>query len=330
MSFSLKRSKRHVHLAVNTYMKKTTLVILLFFSISTFCWSQNYKRVDSIILTYPEKFSSTSKIAKQISFDFNNDFDKVRAIYSWITNNIAYDPSEYGKYNFEYSTKAELKKKEIKYKKKLSSRVLSKGKAVCEGYSTLFTVICNNLNIKSTIVTGNAKTLVKDIGKRFYSDHAWNIVLIENKEYLIDATWGAGTYQQGRFEKKVNYFHYLTEPRLFIKKHYPDYYDNALLTEKIEKQDFLNGPLIYENDFELKNPINGIIKKSEVNKVKFSFLTDIKISSITYKIDNENYQVDEFENNENLEFEIDLSNLKRQRELVFYFDYKPIIAFKLK
>ena len=75
------------------------------------------------------------------------------------------------------------------------------------------------LNIKSKIITGNAKTLVKDIGKRYHSNHAWNIVIIENKAYLIDATWGAGTYNT-HFEKKVNYFYFLTDPSLFIKKHY--------------------------------------------------------------------------------------------------------------
>jgi transglutaminase/protease-like cytokinesis protein 3 len=285
--------------------------------------------VDSIVLTYPERFSSASKIAKRISSDFSNEFDKVRAVYTWITNNIVYNPNEYGKYNFEYSTKREFEKKENKLEKKLSSRTISKGKAVCEGYSTLFTAICDNLNIKSKVVTGSSKIVVKDIGKRYYSDHAWNIVLIENQEYLIDATWGAGNYNN-RFEKKVDYFYFLTDPNLFIKKHYPDYYENAVLIEKIEKKDFLNGPLIYNYDFKLINPTSGIIRKSEVDKIKFTFSSNKNVSSISFDIDRENHQVTEFENNENLEFEIDLSELKRERKLILYFDYEPIIAFKLE
>jgi len=310
-------------------MKKRTLVILILICISPFCWSQNYKKVDSIVLTYPTKFNSPSKIAKRISADFSTDFDKVRAVFTWIANNVTYDPAEHGKFNFDYSSKAELEKEEIKYEKKLSTRVISKGKAVCEGYSTLFKVICDNLNIKSKIVNGSAKTLVKDIGKRYYSNHAWNIVMIDNKKYLIDATWGAGTFED-HFEKDINYFYFLTDPNLFIKKHYPDYYENALLQEKVDKQDFLNGPLYYNYDFVLKNPTSGIIKKSEVGKVKFRFITGKKIRSVSYNIDKENYEIDKFENNGDLEFEIDLSDLKRQRELVFYFDYEPIIAFKLE
>ena len=55
-----------------------------------------------------------------------------------------------------------------------------------------------------------------------------------------------------------------------------------------------------------------------------------RISSVSYNIDKNYYQVDKFENNGNLEFEIDLSDLKRERELVFYFNNEPIIAFKLQ
>lgn len=296
---------------------------------STLGWSQNYKKADSIVLKYPEKFSSTSKIAKQINSDFSNDFDKIRAIYTWITNNIVYDPKEYGKYNFSYSTKKDFDLKQSEYETKLSTRVVSKRKAVCEGYSVLFKVICDHLNIKSKVVSGSSKTLVKDIGKRYFSDHSWNIVTIENKEYLIDTTWGAGTYNNG-FEKQVDYFYFLTNPNLFIKKHYPDNYENSLLIETIEKQDFLNGPLIHNYDFELVNPMNGIIKKKEVNTVKFKFLTKNKVNSISYYIDKKSYLVTNLKNDNNLEFEIDFSEIKIGRTLSLYFDNKPIIEFKLE
>lgn len=310
-------------------MKKQTLVIFIFIVFSTLGWSQNYKKVDSIVLTYPTKFSTVTKLADRISSDFSTDFDKVRATYTWIANNVVYDPTEYGKYNFSYETKSELEKKEIKFQKKLSTRVISKNKAVCEGYSILFKIICDNLDIQSKIVTGGSKTTITDIGRRYYSNHAWNIVEIENRKYLIDVTWGAGTYRNG-FEKNVDYYFYLTDPNQFIKKHYPDNYENSLLKEKIEKEDFLNGPLMYNNDIELKEPISGIIKKAEVSKVKFSFKTDREIDTLTYNIGKENHQVDVFEKNGNLEFEIDLSDLNRQKSLIFYFDYKPIIGFKIK
>lgn len=91
----------------------------------------------------------------------------------------------------------------------------------------------------------------------------------------------------------------------------------------------MNGPLIYNNDIELKEPINGIIEKTKASKVKFSFKTDKKIGTLTYVIGKENHKVNVFKKNGNCEFEIDLSNLNRQKSLIFYFDYKPIIGFKI-
>jgi hypothetical protein len=310
-------------------MKRCFYIFVIFSLLSTLGWSQNYKNVDSIVLKYPGKFGSTSKIAKRINSDFSNDFDKIRAIYTWVTNNIVYDPKEYGKYNFSYSTKKDFDLKQSEYETKLSTRVISKRKAVCEGYSVLFKVICDHLNIKSKVVSGCSKTLVKDIGKRYSSDHSWNIVRIEKKDYLIDTTWGAGTYNNG-FEKQVNYFYFLTKPNLFIKNHYPDNYENSLLTETIEKQDFLDGPLIHNYDFELVNPLSGIIKKSEVNTIKFKFLTKNKVNSVLCYIDKKNSPVTNFKNGDNLEFEIDISKIKTGRTLSLYFDSKLIIEYKLE
>ncbi|MEO8515162.1 MAG: transglutaminase domain-containing protein [Flavobacterium sp.] len=309
-------------------MKKQTLVILFIF-FSAFCWSQHYEKVDSIVLRYPKKFSSTLKIANQISSDFSNDHDKVRAVYTWITNNIIYDPSEFADYAIQYSTEAERDKAENEFRKKLSSRVLLKSKAVCEGYTTLFAVICDNLNIKSKIVRGGSKTLVSDIGKPYSSNHTWNIVVIDNKEYLIDVTWGAGSYED-RFVKKIDYSYFLTDPKQFIKNHYPDDYQNALLKEKIEKQEFLNAPVIHNFDFELIYPINGIIKKREAGQIKFKFLTQKKVNSILYNIDRKTYIIKEFKNNGSLEFVIDLSKLKNGKELILFFDQKEIVDFKLE
>lgn len=33
-----------------------------------------------MVLTYPTKFSSVSKLAKRINTDFSNDFEKTRAV----------------------------------------------------------------------------------------------------------------------------------------------------------------------------------------------------------------------------------------------------------
>ncbi|WP_181896320.1 transglutaminase domain-containing protein [Seonamhaeicola aphaedonensis] len=286
--------------------------------------------MDSIALSYPSKFSTPEKLAKRISKDFQNDFEKLRALYTWIANNVIYDPAESGKFLYEYSNKREFERKEEKFNNKLSNRVISKKKAICQGYATLFKKVCDELNIKSKYVSGASKTEIKDIGKRFFSDHAWNIVLIDNKEYLIDVTWGAGTYSN-YFQKKLNYFYFLTDPKLFIKKHYPDYFENAILKEKIKEEEFLNAPLVYNYDYELINPQTGIIKMHESDKVQFVFSTEKPVTSINYRLNNENHSITNFTQvNNMLKFDINLSKFNRAKELILFFNYKTVIGFKIK
>lgn len=310
-------------------MKKQILFLLLFSFLSAFCEAQDYKKVDAVVMDYPKSFSSTKKLAQRIAADFSNDFEKVRAAYTWIANNIVYDPVESRGYHIEYSTKAEL---EIQLKKNdaaLSSRALSTKRAVCQGYSTLFKVVCEELKIPTKMVSGSSKTNVRDIGKKYISDHAWNIVTIGNKDYLIDVTWGAGTYSN-RFEKNLNYIYFLSDPYLFIKKHYPDNYEHALLKEKIGQQEFLNGPLIYNYDFKLIEPTNGILKKATGGKMKFRFSAPKKVKDITYLSGGKPYKVTPFTSNNNLEFTIDLSRLKKEKDLVLFFDFDSVIGFKLE
>ncbi len=306
------------------------IIIILFLSISLLAYSQNNKVVDSLVLSYPKSFNSSEKLAEKISNDFSNEYEKVRAVYVWITNNISYDFNEKGVLNYEYSTKSERIKKETKHNKKLAKRVISKGKAVCEGYSVLFNSICKNLNIDSKIVLGNAKTDINDIGNRYYSNHAWNIVVINDENYLIDTTWGAGFYQS-RFIKQFDDFYFQTDPELFIKTHYPNDFKDSLLNKKIEKEDFLNSPMFYDYKYELINPIDGIIEIPENRIIEFEFESKDGVVSVSCNI-NDKYFIDpEFtDENNKVKFELDLSDFPRAKELVIHFNFEPTIGFKLK
>ena len=309
-------------------MKKSIIILfLLSFSI---VYSQNNKLVDSLVLTYPKRFSSSEKLANKISIDFSNEYDKVRAVYFWITNNITYDFNEKGAFNYEYSGNAERIKKETKHNKKLTKRVISKGKAVCEGYSVLFNSICKNLNIDSRIVLGNAKTRVNDIGKRYHSNHAWNIVIINNEKYLIDTTWGAGFYES-RFVKQFDDFYFQTDPKLFIKSHYPDDFINSLLIEKIEKEEFLNSPMYFNYGYELVKPNGGLINLSENKIIEFEFESELDVLSVSCNIDEKQFiDLEYTDENNKVKFEINLSDFPKVKELVIHFNYKPIIGFRLK
>lgn len=307
------------------------MLFLLFVLMSSTIISQNYQRVDSIVMTYPKNINSTNKLAKKISGDFSDDYEKVRAVYSWIVNNIVYEPTEYGKFKFKYTSQEEFEIKQKTYRGRLAFRVLSKRKAVCEGYSVLFHVLCNELGIKAIYVSGSSKTRINDIGKRFSSDHSWNIVEIGENRYLIDATWGAGTYNT-HFVKNVNYSYFFTDPENFIYNHYPDNYEYALLDEVITKEEFLENPVVYDFEYKIVSPQKGILYKNELDKVVFKFLAKNKVGSISYKIGKDVYLVDEvFDEDDAISFRTSTeSSSSKGRELVIYFDNKAVAGFRLK
>jgi len=57
------------------------------------------------------------------------------------------------------------------------------GRAVCEGYSTAFKLLCDAVGISCIILFGTAKT------SNNVENHAWNIVKLSGKCYHVDVTW---------------------------------------------------------------------------------------------------------------------------------------------
>lgn len=311
-------------------MRFVILFIFNFLLLSQIVNSQNASILDSIVLTYPERFSHPKDLANLILRDFHADEEKALAIYTWIVNNIAYDRSVYNKFIYHYGSEEERLKKEERYKYKLSKYVISRGVGVCKSYSVLFEVLCDLTNLNSRIVIGCSKTKIGRIGGKCYSDHAWNIVEINEKEYLVDATWGAGGFFENEFVREVNYGYFMTDPDIFIKNHYPDDYDNSLLNYEYDKDLFLNSPLIFNSfnkDYELIHPIDGVLMEKEI---QFRIETTNQISSISYTLGKQQYYVDNYLHNDDvLTFTIDITNLK-SRELLVFINENPLFGFKLK
>ena len=109
-----------------------TFVLLFFLLISPKISSQDYERVDAILTMYPNTFDNAEKLSKFIARDFDSEEDKVRAIYTWIIQNIAYDPDEYKKFDYTFTNYRERNEKDEKLRAKIIERTLQKGTAVCE------------------------------------------------------------------------------------------------------------------------------------------------------------------------------------------------------
>ncbi len=105
------------------------------------------------------------------------DYDKVKAIYDWICQNITYDYDnlEDDSYKLKYSAYAALHDK----------------KAVCQGYANLLYRMLLEAGVDCRIITGTGNG----------GGHAWNIVKLGSKWYNVDVTWDAGKRTYSYFLK---------------------------------------------------------------------------------------------------------------------------------
>ena len=137
-----------------------------------------------------------------------SELEKVRAIYSWITHNIDYDVAAYKNGNKRIN--------------KNNRDILDRRKAVCFGYATLFREMCKRANIKAALISGYSKGTLTAQPKLDRPDHAWNAVLIEQKWYVLDATWGSSLIDKTNdFVQTYKEGYFLTSPAFFIINHLP-------------------------------------------------------------------------------------------------------------
>ena len=313
-------------------MKRTGIflsLVLGFMPLSAI--SQNYERVDATILLYPQNFDSVEALSRMISRDFTTDEEKIRAMYSWIVHNISYDPEEYKVFDYKFKSYRERNKKEERTRENIIKRTLQKGIAVCEGYAMLFEKLCELQGINSYLVRGDTKTNFNDIGRPFSKNHMWNVAYIGGEPFLFDLTWGAGRYN-GTFIKDPSYFYFKTTPKLFIRSHYPDMYEDAFLEEFISREEFANRPLLIDNDLILdaiKTPKNGRLDTSDYFDAILFTLNLIDVNEISYSFDEGNREpVKKIKDQGSIRFEVPLQ-LGVER-LLIYFDNRPAIGYKIE
>lgn len=320
--------------------KKIALIFLLLNSIFlNYTFAQKINEVDKIVAKYPKSFATTEKLAERIEEDFSSDYDKARAIYSWIAFNIRYDYNAFlnppRTQGFSYSTEAEKQRKIKELNDRLWQKAFSSKKAVCEGFTALYQHLAELTGLKSEIIRGDSKISLRDIGrKNTSSNHAWNIVLIDRKWRLIDVTWGQGYFDnsKGRMVNDFSPVYFDTDPDYFFAKHFPD--SGSYLGDRLDKDAFLNGPLIYnktiENDFKIKSPTTGIIEAKYGDKIDVE-IKNVKKSDQVLYLNKRNQPVlikNAKEKRGGLEFQIPYDNNIGEYVTVFV-NTNSIVSFKV-
>lgn len=103
-------------------------------------------------------------------------YDKLICIYEYLQDNVVYDEQE-----LEIMCRTGNGTNPFSHN---AYGALIYGRAVCDGISAAFSLLAQKMDIESTMVAGEAAFRTTDS-----SNHAWNLIRVENKCYHVDATW---------------------------------------------------------------------------------------------------------------------------------------------
>jgi transglutaminase/protease-like cytokinesis protein 3 len=170
----------------SVYPTKETLHLATNAALREFLKEYDYTEIDKRALNVKKQTSIDNQVLALIK-DYKYDFEKVRAIYIWIINNISYDYSYtiYEGYN-----------------------TFKSGKGVCSGFSYLFKEMCQKAGVKTYRVTGFAYGSPPGY-------HAWNSVELQGYPFLIESTWASS------IKERTNYY-YLIDEKDLAKTHKED------------------------------------------------------------------------------------------------------------
>lgn len=226
------------------------LFILIFSFFSAYCFSQQEVFSFASFNTGEEerRLSSPDSLSRLLTASHTTQLEKVRSIFSWITDNISYNTIRYQPRirNSRNNDDAEAEYDADSIFKSLDERVaiitLKRGYALCDGYARLFKSLCDFAGIKSEVIIGYARTNMGS--NQFMCNHKWNAVMIDGKWFLLDATWASGylNFSGTNFIRDYNASYFLTPPKYFIQDHYPDDIKWTLLDNPPTLSEFNRSP----------------------------------------------------------------------------------------
>ena len=198
-------------------------LLLLMFALGTFqSYSQTWEKykapkIDNKVVVHDTRYDFTD-FARKITAGAHSDYQKIRAIYQWICNNIEYDTS---------------------YKIYTADECVDARKGVCQAYCELFYQLATAIGVKVEIINGKSKDPKGRIGQM---GHAWLFAYTGyNRGILLDPTWGAGYVNDGKFSKRANCWVWFdVAPEWMLLTHYPDDQSYQLISNPISWQEFLS------------------------------------------------------------------------------------------
>ena len=319
-------------------MKKVAIILFLF---SFNLFSQDLKKVDKIIKSYPY-INSIEKLAKKIDYDFNTKIEKIRATYTWLALNIEYykeqkktlDAPQYILYSDKRDLERRLKILKKNKNEKIISNTFTTRRGLCEGYALIFNKICDLLNIENQLIKGFVKTNPYEISYiPKNKNHIWNAVKLNNNWMFFDATFGAGYVLNGKWTHKLESFYFNIKKENLNQSHFPSeqkwlIHMNQKPLKLFSEKPVFSIPFLLTKAKLLSHKEGEIItNKREKIILKIKGLNpDIEIS-YSYAME-QNYQI-AFSRNYSSYRKIVLNSPNKSANLNIYFNSKLALQYKV-
>jgi len=235
--------------------------------------AQKFSTIDNAALAV--NYSTDYKAAaQQLAAPYQDDVSKVRAIFTWIAKNIAYDMDKKELFvenrngrqkRITANSQAELD--QIKQDRILDAimTTLEKKKGVCQDYAWIFQAMLEEIGIESEFVSGFARFSPSNIGKvHKRGNHAWNVAKIDGAWALFDVTWSTGMGQN----QNLGDGFFMIDPEIFILSHHPTDPQWQLLETPIDAKAFSNLPFMHaaylSNNVISYSPTAGKVSRKEI------------------------------------------------------------------
>lgn len=240
--------------------------IALVFSTS---YSQDYNKPDSVALSYlNSKFSSLDSLVITLTQDFNNDEDKYRVLYVYLSEKLEYKKGQ---------DKTNLLKRNPT--------------GNCNGISKQYQSMCQLAGLKCDVIIGEVIQPEKNILEL----HACNVIYLYDKKYYVDVTFSLKKEINIGKKEIINYprcdFFFKANPTFYFLIFRPLKNKNRVV--KMSKLKFLNSVRVYGSFFYLTEKITSFPtrKKIKGNTLTFEFNDEFDFSNIKLYINEDENKI---------------------------------------
>lgn len=174
-----------------------------------------------------EHLNNLPVLTHKLTAYLDTDAARFRAIYYWITHNIAGNYDLLSRNERKQHRLRHTPKKRAAWQKEFAQEVLltlqEDKSTVCTGYAYLLQKMAQYAGLECVVIHGYGLAN----GKRFKTgdlpNHSWNAIKLNEKWYLCDPTWATGYTDMSTYLFQFDYDHryFLMTPKTFAQNHKP-------------------------------------------------------------------------------------------------------------